>query len=335
MTPGLVEVEPIQHPQVEQSMETIVILGNGPAGCTAAIYAARANMNPLVISGPQPGGQLTITSDVENFPGFPDPISGPELVEKFRKQAERFGARFMDGVVTKADLSKRPFKIWVDEAPEIETASLIVATGARARFGKIPGEQKFYGKGISACATCDGFFFKNQDIAVVGGGDSAMEEAHYLTHFAKSVTIIHRRQEFRASKFMVERIKANTKIHLLLDSVVEGFTGDDLLDGVQVKHVKTNEVTSHPFTGLFYAIGHNPNTDMFRGQLDLDDSGYLTLPYPHRTMTKVAGVFAAGDVADPYYRQAITSAGMGCQAAMEVERWLCESGVEAFCHTGS
>jgi thioredoxin reductase (NADPH) len=314
-------------------METIVILGNGPAGCTAAIYAARANMKPVVIAGPQPGGQLTITSDVENFPGFPDPISGPELMEKFRKQAERFGAKFVDGIVTKAELSERPFKLWLDDTQEIKTASLVIATGATARYGKVPGEENYYGRGISACATCDGFFFKNQDIAVVGGGDSAMEEAHYLTHFAKSVTLIHRRQEFRASKIMVDRTKANPKIHWLLDSVVTEFYGPDLLEGVKVKNVKTNEISSHPFTGLFYAIGHNPNTDIFKGQLDRDESGYLVLPHPPRTMTKIPGVFAAGDVCDPYYRQAITSAGMGCQAAIEVERWLCECGEEAFCHT--
>jgi len=314
-------------------METIVILGNGPAGCTAAIYAARANMNPLVISGPQPGGQLTITSDVENFPGFPDGISGPELMDTLRRQAEKFGARFLDGVVTKADLSHRPFKLQLDETKEIKTSSLIIATGATAKYGKVPGEENYYGRGISACATCDGFFFKNHDIAVVGGGDSAMEEAHYLTHFAKTVTIIHRRQEFRASKIMVARTKANPKIHWLLDSVITEFTGKDLLEGVKVKNVKTDEITSHPFTGVFYAIGHKPNTDLFKGQLDLDEEGYLALPHPRRTMTKIAGVFAAGDVADPYYRQAITSAGMGCQASMEVERWLCDSGLQTFCHT--
>ncbi len=305
-------------------MENIIILGSGPAGCTAAIYAARANLKPLVLAGPQPGGQLTITTDVENYPGFPQGIGGTDLTAKMREQAERFGARFLDGLATSVDLSQRPFRLTVDEKDALETQVLIIATGARARYGQVPGEEAFYGKGISACATCDGFFFKNQDIAVVGGGDSAMEEAHYLTHFAKSVTLIHRRREFRASKIMVERTQAHPKIKFLLDSVITEFMGPDLLEGVKVKDVKTGAVTEHPFTGVFYAIGHHPNTDLFKGQLDMDEAGYLTLPHSRRVMTKVPGVFAAGDVADPYYRQAISSAGMGCQAAVEAERWLAE-----------
>ncbi len=303
-------------------MENLVIIGAGPAGFTAALYSARASLKPLLLEGPQPGGQLTTTTVIENFPGFPEGVDANQLVADMKRQAESFGARFKPGIVTRADLQTRPFKLWVDETELIETETVIIATGASAKYGGVPREMELVGHGVSACATCDGFFFKNHDIAVVGGGDTAMEEAEFLTRFAKSVTIIHRRDGFRASRIMLERARKNPKIKWMLNSVVTDLLGEKVLEGVKVKDVKTGVETTHPFTGLFFAIGHKPNTDPFKGQLDMDEVGYLKLPRPPRTATNIEGVFAAGDVADPYYRQAITAAGMGCQAAIEAERWI-------------
>src|SRR5581483_10913967 len=276
-------------------MEKVVIIGSGPAGYTAALYASRANLNPLLIDGPQPGGQLTTTTEVENFPGFPEGIQGPQLMENMKQQAARFGTRYKTGLVTKIDLSKRPFKLWVDDNELIEAESVIISTGASAKYGGVPREMDFIGHGVSACATCDGFFFKNQEIAVVGGGDSAMEEANFLTKFGKTVTIIHRREEFRASKIMLERAKANPKIHWATNTIITELVGDKVLEGIKTKNVKTGEEKNLGVTGLFLAIGHTPNTGIFKGQLDMDEVGYLKLPHPPKTITNIEGVFAAGD----------------------------------------
>jgi thioredoxin reductase (NADPH) len=298
-----------------------VILGTGPAGLTAAIYAARANLQPLVIEGEQPGGQLTITSDVENYPGFAEGVMGPDLMHQFRKQAERFGTRFYTGRVKKVDGSKRPFTLHLDDGKTVKTSTLIISTGASAKWLGIPSEKQYYGKGVSACATCDGFFFRNQDIAVVGGGDTAIEEANFLTKFASKVTLIHRREELRASKVMQERAFANPKVEFRWNSEVIEALGDGKLTGARLRDTVTGEESELAVTGLFVAIGHDPNTSLFTGQLDLDENGYI-LTEGGSTRTSLEGVFACGDVQDHIYRQAITAAGSGCMAAIETERHL-------------
>jgi thioredoxin reductase (NADPH) len=304
----------------------VVIIGSGPAGLTAAIYTARAQLAPLVLEGEpsstsdQPGGQLMLTTEVENFPGFPDGIMGPDLMAKFREQAGRFGAEFRTVKATKVDFSERPFGIWVGDE-EIRAKTVIVATGARSLMLGIDAEARLLGHGLSTCATCDGFFFRGQHIAVVGGGDSALEEATFLTRFASKVTIIHRRDSLRASKIMQERAFANPKIEFLWNHVVSDLVGEGSLEGAVVRHVDTGEETTLGVTGLFVAIGHRPNTDLFAGQLDLHENGYLKV-HPGTSRTSVDGVFACGDVQDDVYRQAITSAGSGCMAAIDAERWL-------------
>ena len=307
--------------------ERLVIIGSGPAGYTAALYAARANLSPLLVEGLQPGRQLTIMSEVENYPGFPEAILGPELMERMKKQAERFGTRFEAGEVTRVDLSRRPFQLWMED--RLLTASaVIVATGASAKWLGIPSEKKYQGRGVSACATCDGFFFRGVDVAVVGGGDTAMEEATFLTKFATKVHVVHRRGELRASKIMAERAKTNPKIQLQLDSVVDEILGDDkTVTGVRLKSTQDASTRVLPVKGVFMGIGHEPNTAIFRGQLQMNDVGYVAVKLP-TTATSVKGVFAAGDVADPSYRQAVTAAGSGCQAAIDAERFLGEHATE-------
>jgi thioredoxin reductase (NADPH) len=301
--------------------EKVIIVGSGPAGLTAAIYAARADLDPLMFEGSQAGGQLMLTTDVENFPGFPDGILGPDLMGQMRKQAERFETRIETVDVSRVDFSSRPLKVWVG-ADEHQTEAVIVSTGASARWLGIPGEDRLRGRGVSACATCDGFFFRDRDIVVVGGGDSAMEEALFLTKFASKVTIIHRRDEFRASAIMAKRVMEHPKVEVVWDSVVEEMLGDDELTGIKIRNVHTGLMTEMNTQGVFVAIGHSPNTEIFRGQLEMNEVGYLTLRGDGSTATSVDGVFAAGDVADSTYRQAITAAGTGCQAAIDVERWL-------------
>lgn len=301
----------------------VVIMGSGPAGLTAAIYAARANLKPLVVEGMEPGGQLTLTSEVENFPGFPEGIMGPELMERFKKQAERFGAEFVFGNIDRADLSKRPFSILVGN-DEILTETFIIASGASARWLGIESEKKFRGRGVSTCATCDGAFFKDQVVAVVGGGDSAMEEASFLTRFASKVYVIHRRDVFRASKIMEDRVRNNSKIELVLNSEVKEILGDKTVESLKVFNNKTNEETELKVNGLFVAIGHVPNTKIFEGQLEMGELGYLQTT-GHSTATGIPGVFSAGDVHDTRYRQAITAAGSGCKAAMDAEKYLEEA----------
>ncbi len=302
-------------------MHNVVIIGSGCAGNTAAVYAARASLKPLVVSGHEPGGQLSLTTLVENFPGFPEGINGPELVENIKKQAQNFGAEYLHGTVDEADLSKRPFRLNVD-GNWIEAQTLIVASGASARWLGLESEQKLIGHGVSSCATCDGFFYRGKEIMVIGGGDSAMEEANFLTRFGRQVTLVHRREEFRASKIMLERVKANPKIKMLLNTVVEELhdVQQGVVTGARLKNVATGEVTEVEVDGFFVAIGHIPNTKIFRGQLDLDPDGYIVSHGGART--NVTGVFHAGDVQDRTYRQAITAAGAGCMAAIEVERFL-------------
>jgi thioredoxin reductase (NADPH) len=309
----------------------LIIIGSGPAGLTAAIYASRAALDPLLLEGEpssttdQPGGALMTTTEVENFPGFPEGIMGPDLMLAFKQQAERFGTELRMEKVTKVDLSARPSQIWVgdpDAADPTYTAdAVIISTGARPVMLDLPGEQELVGHGVSTCATCDGFFFRDHDIAVVGGGDSALEEALFLTKFARSVTVVHRRDELRASKIMQERALANDKIHFAWNSVVDSIEGTTTLEKVRLRDVLTDEVRDLPVTGLFVAIGHRPNTDVFKGQVAMDDGGYIVTA-PDRSMTDVEGVFACGDVQDTVYRQAITAAGSGCMAAIDAERWL-------------
>jgi len=302
-------------------MNNVVIIGSGCAGLTAAIYAGRANLKPLVIDGHEPGGQLAITTMVENFPGFPDGILGPNLIDNMRKQAQRFGAEFKSGAITDVDLSKRPFKIAAGNET-YETRALIVASGATARLLGLESERKLIGYGVSTCATCDGYFFRGKEIAVVGGGDSAMEEANFLSRFANKVYLVHRRNEFRASKIMVDRVRANEKIHFVTPVVVEEIS-DVSKGGVEnmtLRNAETNQASTLPVSGIFIAIGHVPNTKVFRGKLDMDENGYLTTGYG--SQTKIPGVFAAGDVQDHHYKQAVTAAGSGCMAAIDVEKFL-------------
>jgi thioredoxin reductase (NADPH) len=299
----------------------LIIVGSGPAGLTAAVYAARADLRPLVIEGLGAGGQLMLTTDVENYPGFPDGVLGPELMMKFREQAERFGAEFLTADADRVDLSASPFGVWVGN-DEYRADALVISTGATARMLGLPSEQELLGHGVSTCATCDGFFFRDQDIAVVGGGDSAIEEAIFLTKFANSVTVIHRRDELRASKIMQDRAFANPKIDFRWNSVVTDIAGDGRVELVRLRDTLTDETSELKVGGLFVAIGHDPNTKLFAGQLELDENGYVVLPDAGSTRTSVEGVFAAGDVADHVFRQAVTAAGTGCMAAIEAERWL-------------
>jgi thioredoxin reductase (NADPH) len=309
----------------DKNHHKLIIIGSGPAGLTAALYSARANLNPVVFEGIQPGGQLTITTDVENYPGFPKGIMGPELMDLFRAQAQRFGAKSIYQYITKVDFSTRPFRLWADE--ELYTAdAVIISTGASAKLLGLPSEKEYMGYGVSACATCDGFFFKNQELIVVGGGDTAIEEATFLTKFASKVTIVHRRDTLRASKIMQDRAFKNPKIAFIWDSnVVEilgkNENGKKSVTGVKLKNVKTGTVTEMNVDGIFMGIGHSPNTTLFKGQLEMDALGYLVTK-DHSTKTNMPGVFAAGDVADSVYRQAVSAAGTGCMAAIDAERWL-------------
>lgn len=302
-------------------MEKVIIIGSGPAGYTSAIYTARANLNPLMIAGEEIGGQLMLTTEVENYPGFEDGITGPEMMDVLRKQAERFGTRIVPKKVTKVDFSARPYKVWIGEEMH-ETQSVIISTGATAKLLDIESEQTFWGRGISACATCDGAFFRNVDVAVIGGGDTAMEEALFLTRFANKVYVVHRRDEFRASKIMSDRVKAHEKIEILWNKETLEYTGDQMgLKGMKLKDTVNGEESEIKVEGCFVAIGHKPNTDIFGEQLEKNDTGYLVTK-PDSTYTNVEGVFAAGDVQDHVYRQAITAAGSGCMAAIDCERWL-------------
>jgi thioredoxin reductase (NADPH) len=309
--------------------ERLIIIGSGPAGYTAALYSARASLKPLLFEGLQPGGQLTITSDVENYPGFPEGILGPELMEKFKAQAERFGTRFVAADVTRVDFLQRPFRIWEEDT--LYTAdAVIIATGASAKWLGIPSEKAYQGKGVSACATCDGFFFRGVEVAVVGGGDTAIEEATFLTKFATKVHLVHRRGELRASKIMQDRAKANPKIAFVWNSVVEEVLGDGkVVTGVRLKSTTDGGARVLPVGGLFMGIGHEPNTALFKGQLEMNEVGYLRVQSPS-TATSVPGVFAAGDVSDPTWRQAVTAAGSGCGAAIDAERWLGEHATETW-----
>jgi thioredoxin reductase (NADPH) len=301
-------------------MHNVVIIGSGCAGLTAAIYAARANLTPLVIDGHEPGGQLSLTTHVENFPGFPDGIMGPELIENMRKQAQKFGAEFKAGVISEVDLTKRPFKITAGK-DTYQAQSLIVAAGASARLLGLPNERQLIGHGVSTCATCDGYFFRNRAIAVVGGGDSAMEEANFLSRYASRVYLIHRRTEFRASKIMIDRVRKNEKVEFVAPAVVEEIIAQSgSVEAVRVKNPETGEVRTIELHGVFVAIGHDPNTTVFKGKLDMDENGYLIAT--HGTLSKVPGVFVAGDVQDHRYRQAVTAAGSGCMAALDAEKFL-------------
>ena len=316
----------------DTAVRDVLIIGSGPAGLTAAVYTARANLAPLVLEGEpsstsdQPGGQLMLTTEVENYPGFPDGIMGPELMMNMRAQAERFGAELRTEKATKVDLSAAPFGVWVGDPdaaePSYRSKAIIVSTGARSLMLGVPGEAELLGYGVSTCATCDGFFFRGQDIAVVGGGDSAIEEANFLTKFADSVTLIHRRDQLRASKIMQDRARANPKIRFKWNSVVTQVLGEDgKVSSLELRDTLTGDLETMPVTGLFVAIGHQPNTDLFKGQLAMEDNGYLVTE-PGSSRTNVEGVFACGDVQDHTYRQAVTAAGSGCMAAIDVERWL-------------
>jgi thioredoxin reductase (NADPH) len=312
----------------ENRVENVLIIGSGPAGDTAAIYASRAELSPLVIEGATPGGQLTITTEVENYPGFPEGILGPDLMLKLKAQAERFGARYVGGNVTAVDFSQRPFRIEVDEQEYYYAKTVIIASGATAMLLGVPGESELMGRGVSACATCDGFFFKDKELIVVGGGDTAMEESTFLTKYARKVHVVHRRDQLRASKIMQERAFNNPKIDFIWDTVVEEVLGveEGEVKGVRLRNVKTNDVTERPIDGIFMGIGYKPNTEPFVGQLEINNAGYIVTHQD--TRTSVPGVFACGDVQDWVYRQAITAAGTGCMAAIDVEHFLASQGEE-------
>jgi thioredoxin reductase (NADPH) len=309
----------------KEKYHKLIILGSGPAGLTAAIYAARAILKPVVVSGREAGGQLMITSDVENYPGFPEGIKGPEMMALLKAQAARFGTEFLNGDVIDVDFSQRPFKLTLENKDTLSCDSLIISTGASARWLGMDSEKEYSGRGVSACATCDGFFFRDQDVAVVGGGDTALEEALYLANICKSVTLIHRRDEFRGSKIMQKRAVDHEKISIFWNTVIHEVVGNPVagMTSLKVKNVKTEKVTEHPITGLFIAIGHLPNTKLFKDKLDLNENGYVKVT-PGTTYTSVEGVFASGDVQDHVYRQAVTAAGTGCMAAIDAERWLSE-----------
>jgi thioredoxin reductase (NADPH) len=308
-----------EEPKVEK--DDVVIIGSGPAGLTAALYCARANLKPVVVEGLAAGGQLMATTDVENYPGFPDGIMGPDLMELFKKQAERFGTTYVPGDVVKVDFSKRPFGVWTEER-EIRALSVIIATGASPRKLGVKGEEEYAGRGVSYCATCDGFFFRDKEIVVVGGGDSAMEEGLFLTKYGTRVTVVHRRDKFRASKIMADRLLANPKVHILWDSTVDEIVGDGKkIHGMRIRNLKTGDVSEHAADGFFVAIGHTPNTSLFEKILPMTPEGYLHIK-ANSSYTNIPGVFAAGDVHDHVYRQAITAAGAGCRAAIDCERWL-------------
>ena len=304
----------------------VVIVGTGPAGFTAALYAARAGLAPLVVQGPAPGGQLTTTTDVENFPGYPDGVMGPDLMQDFEKQAVRFGAELRWGTVTHVDLSGSPHKLVVDEATPLLADAVIVSTGASAKYLGLENERRLLGRGVSACATCDGAFFRGEEIAIVGGGDTAMEEALFLTRFASAVHLIHRRDAFRASQIMQDRVLSNAKVRVHWNTVVTDVLGDDAVTALRLEDTETGEARELPVTGFFVAIGHKPNTEILQGWLDLDDAGYVRT-HPDSTHTDVEGVFVCGDAQDHVYRQAITAAGTGCMAAIDAERWLAEQDV--------
>jgi thioredoxin reductase (NADPH) len=304
----------------------VIIVGSGPAGYTAALYTARANLQPLMIGGYQAGGQLMLTSDVENYPGYPKGVQGPEMMQDFREQVERFGAEVLDVDATEVDFSKRPFTVVTADAT-YTAESVIVATGAAAKWLDVPGEELLRGRGVSACATCDGFFFRDRRIVVVGGGDTALEEALFLTRYAQTVSVIHRRDTLRASKLLQQRARNNPKIDFIWNSVVEAIEGEDKVTGVRLRNLVSGERRTLATEGVFVAIGHQPNTEIFRGQLELDAMGYICMPDPATTYTDISGVFAAGDVRDHRYRQAVTAAGDGCKAAIDAERWLEEQGI--------
>ena len=324
--PDLSAFDGIDFSNAEQRQ--VVIIGTGPAGLTAALYSARANLNPLVIQGMEPGGQLTTTTDVENYPGFPDGVMGPDMMQLFEAQALRFGAELRFGVITNVDFSRRPFRLLIDEETPLLAEAVIISTGASAKYIGLENEKRLLGRGVSACATCDGAFFRNVEIAVVGGGDTAMEEALFLTRFASKVYVIHRRDELRASKIMQRRAFENEKIEFIWNTVVTDVLGENAVEGLRLKNKVTGEESTLSVEGFFVAIGHKPNTEIFKGWLEMDELGYI-INVPDSTHTNIEGVFASGDAQDHVYRQAVTAAGTGCMAAIDAERWLAEREAEA------